>query len=64
MEKNIEYTSLNGLESQTLNAFFPLFLSFNMKQFISMARNLRTFNPYSFNRRYTKTEIIPTLFCL
>ena len=33
-------------------SFFPLFLSFIMKQFISMARNLRTFNSYLFNRSF------------
>ena len=31
-------------------SFFPLSLSFNMKQFISMVCNLCTFHSYSFNR--------------
>ena len=47
---NIEYTSLNGLESKVQNALFSSFLLSILFQSISMACNLRTFNSYSFNR--------------
>ena len=46
---NIEYTSLNGLESIVLSSSF---LSSIVYQSISMACNLRTFNSHSFNRSW------------